>query len=174
MVAGSALTSPTNALVAEEVEDTEEEDTLEEEVTVEEDTVDNPATEEDTNKVASVDNNLATVDKVDTEEEMLPTVPVNPLVTVVTTVPVLLTEDKPEVTANNNNPVTLNKVKVTEEATVEITDKLKVELKAVTEEDTKRFIQTFSIFLFSQLFCFLFPLPPYISLSRPVFVHTSQ
>ena len=37
MVAGSALTSPTNALVAEEVEDTEEEDTLEEEVTVEED-----------------------------------------------------------------------------------------------------------------------------------------
>lgn len=166
MVAGSALTSPTNALVAEEVEDTEEEDTLEEEVTVEEDTVDNPATEEDTNKVASVDNNLATVDKVDTEEEMLPTVPVNPLVTVVTTVPVLLTEDKPEVTANNNNPVTLNKVKVT--------DKLKVELKAVTEEDTKRFIQTFSIFLFSQLFCFLFPLPPYISLSRPVFVHTSQ
>ena len=42
--------------------------------------MDNPATEEDTNKVASVDNNLATVDKVDTEEEMLPTVPVNPLV----------------------------------------------------------------------------------------------
>ena len=37
-------------------------------------TVDNPVTEEEvTNKVASVDNSPLTVDKVDTEEVMLPT-----------------------------------------------------------------------------------------------------
>lgn len=134
MVAGSVLTSPTNALVVEEVEVMVEE----EEDTEEEDTEDNPVTEEEvTNKVASVDNSPLTVDKVDTEEVMLPTeLELNLEVTAVTTVPVPLTEDKPEVTEDsNNNPVTLNNSKVTA--------KLKVELKVVTEEDTKRINPTF-------------------------------
>jgi len=134
MVADSVSTSLTNALVAAEVEATVEE----EEDTEEEDTVDNPVTEEEaTNKVVSVDNNPLTVDKVDTEEVMLLTeLVLNPEVTAVTTVPAPLTEDKLEVTEdNNNNPVTLNNSKVTA--------KLKVELKAVTEEDTKRIIPTF-------------------------------
>jgi len=135
MVADSVSTSLTNALVAAEVEATVEE----EEDTEEEDTVDNPVTEEEaTNKVVSVDNNPLTVDKVDTEEVTLLTeLELNPEVTAVTTVPVPPTEDKLEVTEdNNNNPVTLNNSKVT-------VDKLKVELKAVTEEDTKRIIPTF-------------------------------
>ena len=92
MVAGSVLTSPTSALVVEEVEVTveEEEDTEEEDVSdqftksaklfadfvylIILQTEDNPVTvEEVTNKVASVDNSPLTVDKVDTEEVMLPT-----------------------------------------------------------------------------------------------------